>query len=188
MIRSAPTVLELVPEAPSAVIAGHLVVVLDTTWTSSASADSSVIGCREVAERVLARMDLIEETSTRLDAWAERSGVIEATCVNGTSFWFYARLAHWLWLEERLIWLAIVDELVGSHRVTAIECAAGTDLSLVAAARAIAVRDGLRFTGVGSGAVAGSVAGGVAARTRSWSDSIWRRAIAAREPLGLTSR
>ena len=140
-------VLSLVPEPPTTGIAGHLVVVLDTTWTAPANGDSTVVGCREVAERVLARLDLIEETSTRLDAWAKRSGVVEATDVSGTSFWYYARLAHALWLQERILWLGIVDELVRTHRVETIECAPGADPSLVAAARAIARRDGLGFSG-----------------------------------------
>ncbi len=149
---AAPTILHFapgLPTAPTGPIDGRLVVILDTTWTGPAEGDPgrSVIGCREIAERVLAEMDLIEETSTRLDAWAERSGVVEAMTVSGTSFWYYGRLAHWLWLEDRILWLGIVDELVRTHPVAIIECAPGSDPSLVAAARAIAARDRLGFSG-----------------------------------------
>src|SRR5215218_6594469 len=65
-------------------------VILDTTWTApiapsapgSATAAASggpgrVVGLRDVAERVLSTLDLIDETSARLDRWAADSGVVE---------------------------------------------------------------------------------------------------------------
>ena len=38
------------------------------------------------------------------------SGVVDALTIEGTSFWFYVRLRHWMWLEEQLLWLALVDD------------------------------------------------------------------------------
>ncbi len=127
-------------------------VVVDTTWSppeASGAPGSSggVTGLRDVAARVLTDWDLIAETTRRLDAWAAASGVVEALAIEGTSFWFYVRLRHWMWLEEQLLWLALVDDRVCAIHPSAVEVADGCDAGLVEAARAVAARDGVAFRG-----------------------------------------
>jgi hypothetical protein len=124
--------------------ADSITYVLDTTWTA-ASADGApaafVVGLRGVAARVLSSHDLIVETSTRLDRWAAASGVIDLLTIRDTSFWFYVRLRHWLWLEERILWAGIVDDIVREHRPARISCAAGTDAALIDVLRLVVARD-----------------------------------------------
>ncbi|HEX2755946.1 MAG TPA: hypothetical protein VHM48_10805, partial [Candidatus Limnocylindrales bacterium] len=131
--------------------------VLDTTWTPaswppvpatearSAAASPGIIGIRDVAERVLSRLDLIAETSAHLDRWAATSGVVEQLTIRDTSFWFYVRLRHWLWLEERILWAAIADAIVREHRPARIVCALGTDDALIDVLRLVTARDGIEL-------------------------------------------
>jgi len=134
-------------------------IVLDTTWTAPSDdapggpggpgapgAARSVIGVRDLAERVLSRHDLISETSARLDRWAAISGVIEQLTIRDTSFWFYVRLRHWLWLQERILWAGIADAVVREHRPARIVCALGTDEALRDVLRLIAARDGIELS------------------------------------------
>lgn len=158
--RAAPGVgriLRIQPEPPSAPVEGVRAVVLDTSWTPGPSErHRGVVGLRDVAARVLGDWDLIAETTERLDTWAAASGVVEALTIEGTSFWFYARLRHWMWLQERLLWLALVDDQVRALVPSAIECELGCDDGLVAAAALIAAREGIPFRGP---EVPGSAAG-----------------------------
>jgi hypothetical protein len=118
-------------------------VVLDTTWTPASSAGSNgvIVPVRDVAERVLSRRDLMAETSMHLDRWAAASGVVERLTIGDTSFWYYVRLRHWLWLEERILWAAIVDAIVCEYRPGIIDCAPGTDSALLDVLRLVAARD-----------------------------------------------
>jgi hypothetical protein len=129
---------------PADATADSITYVLDTTWTpgsTSPESGGSVVGVRSVAERVLSAHDLILETSTRLDRWAAASGVIELLTMRDTSFWFYVRLRHWLWLEERILWAGIVDDIVRERRPALIRCAVSTDAALVDVLRLVAARD-----------------------------------------------
>src|SRR5688500_10145898 len=97
--------LRLTPTADDPV-RGDATVILDTAWTpptalGSSAEPTTTIGLRDVAARVLASVDLIAETSGHLDRWAGTSGVIERLTIKDTSFWFYVRLRHWAWLQER---------------------------------------------------------------------------------------
>src|SRR4051812_3555730 len=95
------------------------VVVLDTTWTPPGRVGQDaarVHSVRDAAERVLANIDLIAETTGLLETWAAGSGVIERLTIRGTSFWYYVRLRHWAWLEERILWARIVDALLTDSR------------------------------------------------------------------------
>ena len=151
------TILRLEPTAPVAgsarsdsAAAPEIVrtTVLDTTWTGpvSASGESDVIGLRDVAARVLGSRDLIAEAAKHLDAWVADSGVVDILTVDGTSFWYRWRVRHWMWLLQRMLYSAIVDELIGEVRPASIECASGTPPDLVEAARSAARRDGLGFS------------------------------------------
>lgn len=142
------TVLRFDPAVPEAAAAGTTTVVLDTTWTPPVAPTPAgrCYSLRDVAERVMTSRDLFAECAALLDAWAERSGVVEALAIEGVSFWYGERLHYWLWLLDRLLWLAIVEDLVASERPAAIECAAGTDSGLVRAAHAIAERELIPFS------------------------------------------
>lgn len=124
-----------------------MVVVLDTTWTPDGpAAIAGLLGVREIAERVLTSRDLIAEAAEQLDGWAERSGIIEAMAVDGTSFWYGERLRLWTWLLHRMLWIAIVEELlVAAPGATEIVCSADADEEVIEAARLIAARDRLAF-------------------------------------------
>ena len=154
-----PTLLRLVASAVAgppgdgaASTPADVTVVLDTTWTApdasaaaggAASPAGRVIAVRDVGERVLADRDLITETSEHLDRWAAGSGVIDRLTLRDTSFWYYVRLRHWMWLQERILWAAIVDALVTDHRPATIACGAGVDAAILDVVRLIAARDGL---------------------------------------------
>lgn len=125
-------------------------VILDTTWTPPSSPPPEdgapqVISVRDIAERILASHDLIAETSAHLDRWAAASGVIERLTIRDTSFWFYVRLRHWSWLEERILWAAIADAVVREHGPARIVCAPGTDEALLEVLRLVAARDGIEL-------------------------------------------
>ena len=121
-------------------------VVLDTAWTPAsrptASEGPRVVGVRDVAERVLATYDLIAETSAHLDRWSAASGIVERLTIRDTSFWFYVRLRHWAWLEERILWAGIVDDIVREHRPGRLVSAIGADEALIDVLRLVAARDG----------------------------------------------
>ncbi len=142
-----PTILRLEPAPPSEPSPGRRIVVLDTTWTAprGGDGDAAPIGIREAARRVLAARDLIVETADLLDAWAVDSGVVDALTAEETSFWYYVRLRHWMWLQQQILWLGIVGDLVQTTGATELECAAGTDEGLVAAARLLADASGLQL-------------------------------------------
>lgn len=133
------------PDGSMPAIDGELVVVLDTAWFPPRDGElPGVVELRSLAERVLQRRDVIAEAATALDRWAATAGVIEHLALDGVSFWYEARLGQWMWLVERLLWLAIVDDLLAEHpAVREIVCAAGADEPLATAARLVGERDGL---------------------------------------------
>jgi hypothetical protein len=144
------SILRFEPSLPDQQVAGRSIAVLDTAWTAPTDARHAPIGLREVAERVLAAGDPNAQTADLLDQWADASGVVEAMAIEGTSFWYYGRVAHGAWLREQILWLGILEELITTIRPTGIECAAGSDDALVEAARLVAVRDGLTFRAEGT--------------------------------------
>ena len=102
----------------------------------------------------MTRRYLNADASTLLDAWVEASGVVPAMTLEGVSFWYGARLGHWLWLVDQLLWINVLDDLLGANPgVREITCDAGTDAPLVAAAQARgrARRADHRRRGVGPG-------------------------------------
>ena len=99
----------------------------------------------------MTRRYLNADASTLLDAWVEASGVVPAMTLEGVSFWYGARLGHWLWLVDQLLWINVLDDLLGANPgVREITCDAGTDAPLVAAARLVGERDGLTIGGEAS--------------------------------------
>jgi hypothetical protein len=116
---------------------GGLTIVLDTTWTPPPDADPTrVVSVRDLAGRWLAANDLIGLTSAALDAWAAGSGIIDRLTIRGTSFWYYVRLRHWGWLQERILWAGIVRAVVAEHRPARL---------IVGADAEVALRDVLRL-------------------------------------------
>ncbi len=130
---------------PREVGGDDLAVVVDLTWTPVGGDSTRLVSVRDAVGRVLGRMDPIEETSRLLDAWAAASGVIEALTIGRTSFWYRARLHHWLWLQERVVWAAVVRDLVEEHRPAGLICTADVEPALRDAARLVAATDGLAF-------------------------------------------
>ncbi len=139
-------ILRFQPDPPRTTDRWRHTVVLDTAWTPERGAETeTVVGLRDVADRVLADRDLLAESASRLDDWASASGVVDTMSIEGTSFWYQGRVRHGLWLHERLLWLALVDDLVSRAGASAIECEPGCDEGLTAIAELIAVRDGIPF-------------------------------------------
>ena len=93
-------------------------VVTDESWTAPAGSD--VLALRDLIVRAPVGRDLLAESMNRLDAWAEGTGVIEASTVDGLSAWYHRRLHLWRWLHERLAWLAILDLLLADASVDTI--------------------------------------------------------------------
>ncbi len=140
--------LRFVPDAPRvAPDDGSVTVVLDSTWTAAGelAGNDRVIGIRAVGGRLLEDRDLIAETAERLDAWASASGIVDKLLVEGTSMWFYLRLSVWVWFQQRILWTAIVDDLVRIVAPSRIVCEPGSDDVVIEAARLIAARDGLEI-------------------------------------------
>jgi hypothetical protein len=100
---------------------------------------------RDTIGLVLERVDVIEETSKLLDGWAEQSGVVEALTIGQTSFWYYVRLRHWLWLQERVLWAAVLRRLLDEHHPTQVVVDDDADTALLDVARLIATDDGLHL-------------------------------------------
>jgi glycosyltransferase involved in cell wall biosynthesis len=136
-------VLRFADAAPPDAAADRPAVLLDTTREVRIGPPGAEISVRDVAERVLSRRDLIAETADHLDTWAEASGVVDAMALDGTSFWYYFRLRHWMWLQQQILWLGIVDEIVRDAGPAALQLGPDTDETIVAAATLIAARDGL---------------------------------------------
>ena len=109
--------LRFVPAPPAPAPADdELVVVLDTTWIPRPDQrHPNVVGLRELAEGVMARRYLNADASALLDAWVEASDVVSAMTLEGVSFWYGARLGHWLWLVDQLLWINVVDDLLGAN-------------------------------------------------------------------------
>ncbi len=142
-LQTAPLILRFEPGPPAAADPARRVVVLDTAWAPPLGDALAPISVRDVARQVLSNRDLIAETAGLLNAWAEESGVVDALTAEETSFWYYVRLRHWLWLQQQVLWLAIVEELLRERRSDAIECALGTDEALIDAVRLIGARRGI---------------------------------------------
>jgi hypothetical protein len=140
---AAPTILRFEPGPPSGEDPARRIVVLDTTWAPDGAAPLAPLSVRDVARRVLARRDLISETSDLLNGWAEASGVIEALTVAETSFWYYVRLRNWMWLQQQVLWLGIAELLLDDLRPSTIECQEGTDEGLIEAIRLLAAGRGI---------------------------------------------
>lgn len=120
------------------------ILVTDAAWTSTASPrNDAVVGIRDVAGRILSSRDLIAETCVQLDEWAATAGVVDAMTIGGTSFWYQARQGHWMWLQEMVLSLSILDEVVRDLRPASIDCTDVHEPVLLQAARLIAQRDGL---------------------------------------------
>ncbi|HEX5827370.1 MAG TPA: hypothetical protein VFY23_07605 [Candidatus Limnocylindrales bacterium] len=124
-----------VPAAP-----GEQVVVLDSAWTPGHGPGPLPSSIRDTVDVVFRTLDPIVETSTILDAWASRSGVVEAMVVGETSIWYNRRLAVWLWLQERVIWAHLLERLIADHAPGTIRLEGEPDAPLLDAARLIAAR------------------------------------------------
>ena len=138
-------VLRFADAAPADATADRPAIILDTTGETSGTSADAGIPVRDVAERVLAQRDLIAETAEHLDAWAAASGVVDAMARDGTSFWYYFRLRHWMWLQQQILWLGILDQIVRDVRPAALQFGANADEAIVAAARLIVARDGIEL-------------------------------------------
>lgn len=188
-VGETPWVLRFEATAASASPPGSRVVVVDTAWTPMPG--DTRIALRQLADQVLQTHDPIVATSQLLDAWADAAGVAEATTVDGTAFWFYGRLRHWMWLQAHLIWLWILEALVVDPACTGIECAVGVDPQLIEVATLVASSRGLTFvdetprapttdepatrpSGRG-GAEVSATGGGILARSRGAARRVMRR-------------
>jgi hypothetical protein len=133
------------PPGPEA--AGRTVV-LDTTWTPPPGTDPArIVSVRDLARDWLAANDLIAVTSAALDGWAKGSGIIDRLTIRGTSFWYYVRLRHWLWLEERILWAGIVAGVLAAGRPgrIVVESDADANVALLDVLRLVRDRDGIEL-------------------------------------------
>lgn len=165
---------------------GLRIAVLDTTWTPTAgqAASGRFISVRDVAAPILAAVDLLADATRLLDAWVGATSVVDDMTIDGTSLWFYVRLHDHGWLQQRILWLLVVDSVTRGVAPSRIEIASGADPVLVEVARLLAARDGVPFEasaaaspaptglGIGLGPDAGSAN---RARSASLAERIWRR-------------
>ena len=139
------------------------IAVLDTTWTPTAEevAAGRLISVRDAAAPILASVDLLTEATRLLDAWVDKTTVIDDMTIDGTSIWYYVRLHDHGWLQQRILWALVVDSIVRAVGPSRIEIAGGADPVLVDIARLIAERDGLPFAAAEAG-------GPGPGRSRAW--------------------
>ncbi len=114
-----------------------IVLVLDPAWTPTAAerAAGHMLPIRDFVDETLHAIDPVAETSMHLDRWAAAAGVVDVLQIGGTSFWYYVRLRHWLWLQERVVWAHVLERVVDAVRPARIIIGAGTDAALVDVAR-----------------------------------------------------
>ena len=129
-----PTAAEAPPPAE-----GTKLVVLDTAWTPAPGDRPDLLPLRPAASSILEDQDLVERALTRLDAWADASGIAERMTVNGVSWWFRVREGLWHGLHERMLWRLAIAELLGgatpgSFVLPASETALGEVVDLLAGA------------------------------------------------------
>jgi hypothetical protein len=115
------------------------IVVTDACWAPD-PADPR-LGIRPIAEEYLRTHDLYAETAALLDDWVERSGIVELLTVDGISLWYQLRIGDWLWLMERLAWLAVVVEIADRFPTAALVHDADVDPALVDAIGLVEERD-----------------------------------------------
>ncbi|HEY3356553.1 MAG TPA: hypothetical protein VGQ83_25100 [Polyangia bacterium] len=122
-------------------------IVLDPTWTPdpAVAAAGRVAPIRDSVDATLRDVDPIALTSTLLEGWAAAAGIVETLKIGGTSFWYYVRLRHSIWLQERVIWAHVLRRLVDAHRPAVIVVGDESDPAIVDVARLIAATDGIRL-------------------------------------------
>jgi hypothetical protein len=119
------------------------VVILDTAWTPLPGDPRETV--RDAAGDVLSAGDLYDEALSLLDDWVERSGIVEFMMIDGTSFWYQRRLSHWWWLQERLLWLGILDVLIATERPAELILGRGVDPALSEVVALVSGRDRLPY-------------------------------------------
>ncbi len=151
MAGVAGPVLRFEPVAPTTTSAAAgddvRIAVLDTTWTPTTAevADGRLISVRDAAAPILASVDLLTEATRLLDAWVGATTVIDDMTIDGTSIWYYVRLHDHGWLQQRLLWVLIVDSVVRAVGPSRIEIADGADPVLIEIAPLVAAREGVTF-------------------------------------------
>ena len=122
-------------------------IVLDPTWTPdpAVAAAGRVAPIRDSVDATLREVDPIALASTLLERWAAAAGIVETLTIGGTSFWYYVRQRHSIWLEERIIWAHVLRLLVDAHRPAVIVVGDESDPAVVDVARLIAATDGIRL-------------------------------------------
>jgi hypothetical protein len=121
-------------------------VVLDTAWTPDPASEPSLLGLRDLAAAVLSSRDLWQESMARLDAWVTDSGIVALTTVEGSAFWFRRRLDTWWWLQNELLWLAIMENLLADGNPETVELVGGAPAALSRAVRLMEKSGRLRVT------------------------------------------
>jgi hypothetical protein len=128
------------------------IAVLDTTWTPTADdVAHGRISVRDAAAPILATVDLLTEATRLLDAWVGATTVIDDMTIDGTSIWYYVRLHDHGWLQQRILWVLVVDTVVRAVGPSRIEIAAGADPVLIEVARLVAAREGVPFEAAETG-------------------------------------
>ena len=127
--------------APDPAIAG--VLVLDTAWTPLVGTRSDLAPVRPFVSDAVRRADFFIESYTRLEAWTEALGLPDRATVDGVSWWYRRRFSYWLWLHERLLWRAVLDDALQRFGpIGRIELDADI-LALADVVSLVAVRDGI---------------------------------------------
>jgi hypothetical protein len=97
------------------------IVVLDTAWTPPRGGRPDVIPIRPVVARVLEQRDLIEESLTKLDRWAQASGLADRFMADGLSWWFRRRTYALKWVHYRALWALVLEQLLSGDGIEEIE-------------------------------------------------------------------
>lgn len=144
---------------PRPVAGDDVSIVLDPAWTPDPAGlpGAGAAALRDTVDALLREVDPVASASALLDEWAARSGVVEAFVIGGTSFWYYVRIKHWQWLEERVLWAHLLRRLVEEHRPAAIACAPDGDPALLDVARLVAATEGLELRADDPGGRPGAV-------------------------------
>jgi hypothetical protein len=139
------------------------IVVLDMSWTPRPGERPDVVSVRPALTSVLRRVDVVDGSLARLDAWAETARLADRFTADDVTWWYRVRMMVRWDIHELVIWRHVLDELAPRGRYDEIVIPASR-AALAAAARASGPSSrapAVRTTGFGRGG-----SGGLVARTR----------------------
>ena len=87
------------------------IVVLDTSWTPGPNDRPDMVSVRPMLTAVLRRVDVVDGSLERLDAWAETARLADRFVADGVTWWYRVRMMVRWDVHELMLWRLVLDEL-----------------------------------------------------------------------------